>query len=268
MATKAASKAGRPQATPSARRKTAPEPAPAALPGPQIDVPLVLPRGANPLPREVVTRSQRARIKQAMAVSVASKGYAATTVADLTGLAGVSRTTFYEQFTDKEDCYLACFDDQIRYLIKRMRGAIRKEDPPPAQLVNSLAAFIDTVSAEPVYTVAYMGHSTTVGPRVLEQLVLHKAQVVKVLQTVASRAVVQTPGRRKVPGEIFEMTIHGMYEFMCDEIRAGRTAELERYLPHTSYIWFAAMGFPEWAERALASTPKALRVLDWQASLG
>jgi AcrR family transcriptional regulator len=42
-----------------------------------------------------------------MVGAVAAKGYAATTVADVLVRARVSRSAFYEQFRDKEDCFLA-----------------------------------------------------------------------------------------------------------------------------------------------------------------
>src|ERR687887_842834 len=65
-----------------------------------------LPRGPHGLPRDVVVKSQRSRMLGALVEVVAEKGYAATTVADIIGRAGVSRTTFYQQFKDKEDCFL------------------------------------------------------------------------------------------------------------------------------------------------------------------
>ena len=45
-----------------------------------------------------------------MVASVAEKGYAATTVGDLLEISGVSRSSFYDLFRDKEDCFLATFD--------------------------------------------------------------------------------------------------------------------------------------------------------------
>lgn len=222
-----------------------------------------LPRGLNKLPRDVVEASQRTRIKQAMAESVASKGYAATTVTDLTSLAGVSRTTFYEQFTDKEDCYLVCFEDQIRYLIKRMKGAIDKNAPPPAQFVQTLAAFIDTLAAQPVYSMAYMGLSGTAGAKVLEALPTHKARIIKVLQSIHARSLAYRVDTKRLPGELFDMTIHGTYEFMCVEIRSGRVAALGKLLPQICYMWFSVLGYPAWASAALNCTPAELRARTW-----
>lgn len=45
-----------------------------------------------------------------MADAVAEKGYAKTAVNDVLKRAGVSRATFYEQFSDKEDCFRAAFE--------------------------------------------------------------------------------------------------------------------------------------------------------------
>ena len=256
-------------ATRSSSAKTAPRlRTPAAPPQALQDltgpaVPRSLPRGLNPLPRDVVVRSQRTRIKQALAASVADKGYAATTVADITALAGVSRTTFYEQFKDKEDCYLVCFEDQIRFLTKRMQASIDKADPPPAQIVKVMAAFVDTVAAEPVYSMAYMGLAMSVGPAFFEQLVDHKARVLKIIQPVAARAAAWRAAPRKLPTEILEMAVHGMYEFIASEVRAGRCSQLGRQLPVVCYLWFAALGFPEWAAVALGSSSKALRQMSW-----
>ena len=69
-----------------------------------------LPSGRHGLTREAVVASQRSRLIDAMAQVVAERGYPATTVADVVERAGVSRRTFYEQFADKEACFLAAYD--------------------------------------------------------------------------------------------------------------------------------------------------------------
>ena len=69
-----------------------------------------LPRGRHGLTREQVVQSQRARIFRAMADTMADKGYAATSVADVLRAAKVSRETFYEQFDSKEDCFMSALE--------------------------------------------------------------------------------------------------------------------------------------------------------------
>ena len=56
-----------------------------------------------------VAAAQRRRMLAAMVAAVAEKGYVAVAVADVVSRARVSRATFYEQFTDKSDCFLAAF---------------------------------------------------------------------------------------------------------------------------------------------------------------
>ena len=59
-----------------------------------------------------------------MAQVVSDKGYAATTVADVVERAGVSRRTFYEQFADKEACFLAAYDAGLAAVLCRVGGAV------------------------------------------------------------------------------------------------------------------------------------------------
>lgn len=66
-----------------------------------------LPRGPHQLSREEVEESQRDRLLWAITEAVAEKGYIATTVTDVISRAKVSRTTFYQLFHDKLDCFLA-----------------------------------------------------------------------------------------------------------------------------------------------------------------
>src|SRR5215217_5011341 len=63
-----------------------------------------LPAGPS-TPREAVVRSQRERLFAAIIAATATKGYPATTVADLISLAGISRATFYEHFESKAECF-------------------------------------------------------------------------------------------------------------------------------------------------------------------
>jgi AcrR family transcriptional regulator len=79
-----------------------------------------LPKGRHGLSRAFIASNQRERLLDAIANVVAEKGYANTRVADITNYAGVSRKTFYELFTDKEQCFLAAYDAITALLMDRM----------------------------------------------------------------------------------------------------------------------------------------------------
>jgi AcrR family transcriptional regulator len=79
-----------------------------------------LPHGPHGMGREAVARHQRARLYGAMIEAIDRQGYRATTVAHVITLAGVSRRAFYEQFANKEDCFLGTYDIAVARAKKRM----------------------------------------------------------------------------------------------------------------------------------------------------
>jgi AcrR family transcriptional regulator len=83
----------------------------------------VLPRGRHAAPREVVAESQRERLLVAMADACADKGYANVAVADVIERAGVSRRSFYEHFSNKEECFLAAYDAGVAGLLEAIAEA-------------------------------------------------------------------------------------------------------------------------------------------------
>src|SRR5271155_3701268 len=69
--------------------------------------------GPGGLPRGQVTQIQRSRMLGAAVEAVEEVGYARMTVAQVIGRARVSRKTFYDVFTDREDCFLAAFEQAL-----------------------------------------------------------------------------------------------------------------------------------------------------------
>ncbi|HEU5475526.1 MAG TPA: TetR/AcrR family transcriptional regulator [Actinophytocola sp.] len=108
-----------------------------------------LPRGRHGLSREQVVASQRTRMLTAMTAAVARKGYAHTSVADVIAGAGVSRETFYEQFSSKEDCFLAAYDHGVRSVRRAVSNALTEAPSDPAERYShALAAYLRTLSLD------------------------------------------------------------------------------------------------------------------------
>jgi AcrR family transcriptional regulator len=115
-------------------------------------------------------RSQRARILRALAEAVAEKGYAKTSVADVLGRAGVSRETFYEQFSSKEDCFLETFDLAGQILLDRVAGT-PGHGTPAERFDRLLDAYLHTLASEPAYARVYLVESHAVGPEAVRRRV-------------------------------------------------------------------------------------------------
>jgi AcrR family transcriptional regulator len=79
-----------------------------------------LPKGRHGLSRAEVEASQRTRLLRATIDLGTERGFASLTLADIVGRAGVARSTFYEYFADKEDCFLAAFDYAADRVLERV----------------------------------------------------------------------------------------------------------------------------------------------------
>jgi AcrR family transcriptional regulator len=108
------------------------------------------PAGVRTLPPDLVKAIQRERILAAMQQTVNELGYRALTVQDVLSRAGVSRPTFYEQFEDKEDCFLAAFDTSAQRLCERLEAAVGEGDEGwRPWLRRGLEALLRFIAEEP-----------------------------------------------------------------------------------------------------------------------
>jgi AcrR family transcriptional regulator len=107
---------------------------------------------------------------RAVAEAVADKGFARVTVADVITRAGVSRETFYEQFSDKEDCFLTALDQGARTLLEILGAAIAgAEGDAVDKLEEMLKAYLNTLAGEPAFTRAFLIDAYGAGPRAIER---------------------------------------------------------------------------------------------------
>lgn len=93
----------------------------------------------------VLVASPRGRLLDAMTATVAERGYAATSIAEVIKRARASRSTFYEQFGDKEDCYLAAYQLASDYVATQIGGAV---EASPPNLADRLAQVYETFLGE------------------------------------------------------------------------------------------------------------------------
>lgn len=144
-----------------------------------------LPRGRHRLTRGEVLASQRERMLEAIAYATAEKGFARATVADVIARAGVSRETFYEQFSDKEDCFLNMLDARVELLLEILgdTGAAPAKSPIE-RLDQVLEAYLEALAAEPTFAHAYLIAAYGAGPRAIHRRVELQRRFVEVLARV------------------------------------------------------------------------------------
>src|SRR5947209_5010161 len=91
----------------------------------------------------------RERLLAAMAGSIEEKGYRETFVGDVVRIARTSRRTFYENFADREACFLALFDWAHEEMMAAVADAVSTELPWQRQVDDALDAWLGVLSARP-----------------------------------------------------------------------------------------------------------------------
>jgi AcrR family transcriptional regulator len=199
-----------------------------------------LPAGRHSLTREVVVASQRGRLLDAMAQAVAEHGYAATTVAHVVALAGVSRKTFYEHFSDKEDCFLALYDTAIAYVAGRIAETVRDRAPgedPRDRVAVGLQAFLGVLSEEPAVSRAIIVEVHAAGAEALARRRAALEDFAQRYRDINAQARSEDPAIPRLSQDIAFALVGAILELVSVRIADRRFAELaELAKPLTDFV--------------------------------
>src|SRR5437667_7882729 len=91
--------------------------------------------------RDEVARDQRERLQRAMTELIVERGYQAVRILDVTQLAHVSRPTFYELYTDKEELLLSAYGDIAARTAETVLSAFDCKGILEAKLRAAMRAF-------------------------------------------------------------------------------------------------------------------------------
>jgi AcrR family transcriptional regulator len=133
------------------------------------DVVRDLPRRAHGLSRKTVRDSQRWRMLEAVTEVTAKLGYAETSVADVIARAGVSRKAFYEQFKDKEECFLTAYDVLSERLIATLVAVGEEHAGEKGRRRAQVGAFLAALDRDKAAARVFMVDVMTAGPRALRR---------------------------------------------------------------------------------------------------
>ncbi len=181
-----------------------------------------LPHGPHGLAREEVARHQRARIHGGMVESVYQRGYAATSVAHVIALAGVSRRAFYEQFTNKEHCFLSTYDALVAASRKRVMKAWLSERGWANRLYAACRVFLAGIASDPRGAHLVLVESVGIGPRGHKRQQLTATSFERVVATGFSL----TPDGIALPPLAPRAIVGGVRFVVLRRLREGRQQEL------------------------------------------
>jgi AcrR family transcriptional regulator len=190
---------------------------------PEAPAPVVLPRGRHAAPREVVWDSQRERMLAAMADAVAAKGYARVAVADVIEGAGVSRKTFYEQFSNKEECFLAAYDACVDLLLEAVDAALRAPAPDwLAGMSQATRVYLEMMEDNPALARTFLIEALAAGPAALARRSAVHERFAAQLASAHAAARQDIPELPEIGPHVFRACVGAINELVTDRIaRAG-----------------------------------------------
>ena len=195
-----------------------------------------LPRGRHRLTRGAVVEHQRQRLIRAVPAAVRAKGYAALTVEDISVRAGVSRRTFYENFRDKEDCFMTSLRQHEQELLAVVAGAASAGGDWQERARFALSAMLRFLANRPDVAHMSMVEVMAAGPRALAERDRAISALASLIGEEALAAVPNPAPRlylRTVAGAILQL----VYAW----VRSGRTDQLEQLLPTCMYMSLVAL---------------------------
>jgi AcrR family transcriptional regulator len=192
-----------------------------------------LPRGRHGLPPELVAQSQRERLLAAVVRVTASKGYRASSVADILRDAGVGRETFYRHFKDKEDCFIAANDALIDNLEADVVEAYEEPGAWTERVRQGLAVLLDWFAANPEIARVMMIEMGNVGP-------VARSRFHETFQRFTTRLDEARSQVEDAPDLPNLVSIAGGAVFACvyDHVTLGDVEELPQMLPDLTFELF------------------------------
>src|SRR4051812_4322197 len=178
--------------------------------------------GRHGMPAAEVERHQVARLEGAMVEATARHGFAATTVSELVGLAGVSKTTFYQHFDSKQECFLATFDAIIDEVTARVSETYREPGDLRQRLTRALSTFMEIAADEPAAASLAAIDSLTLG----KAGIAHRERGSQAFEVMVRQSFDHSPSPVQVSDMTVRAIVAGIRGVVYRCLRAGQAERL------------------------------------------
>lgn len=182
-----------------------------------------LPRGPHQLNPGEVAENQRRRMYGAMIEAVATSGYGRTSVKQVVTLAGVSRRAFYEQFANKQECFLATLDLIAAQAINSIGATYRATEGPLEQrLEAAFLTFAEVVRRNPKGARVMLVDAPSAGPAGWERL----TDTLSVFEQRLAASFAGAPDADPLPEPVIRAIVGGLRRATFVRLLEERTDEM------------------------------------------
>jgi AcrR family transcriptional regulator len=186
---------------------------------------------------ELVTSPKRQTIMDGMLEAVGTEGYERTSVRTVLDRAGLYRQAFYDNFADKDGCYLQAYDAGLARVEAMLVAAAAGEVTWTGRLRAGLGALLDFLDAEPDVSRALIVEVHAAGPKALAKRGAAMARVHSFLDQAREEA-----GDNGSPPPIAgEGVAAGIHAVIHSRLAAGDSDGFRQLLPE--FMYFAVLPY-------------------------
>jgi AcrR family transcriptional regulator len=182
--------------------------------------------------RERVVDIQRARLLAAMTQIAVERGAGKVTVAHVVERAGVSRRTFYELFSDCEECLVAALDLALECAHNRLLEAHDTGAPWRVRVRSGLIALLRFFEEEPVMARLLVVESMAAGRVALQ----HVQEALAPLIATVDEGRFECKGGAGAPPLAAEAVVGGAVSLVRTRLSEGSTAASEPLVGLTNQL--------------------------------
>jgi AcrR family transcriptional regulator len=178
------------------------------------------PKGAANTPLQKGRKgTQRERLLTGMITAANREGYAGASVSAVIAEAGVSRPTFYDYFSERDDCFTAAIADVQERLLAEVKTAVQSSEPERA-VAAAMTVIVAFASAEPAMARFLMIETLAGPPAALEARDKGVAQIAKLIE----RPLGKPPGEQVAPDLPLDMMVGAIFRLLGSRLRRGERA--------------------------------------------
>lgn len=198
-------------------------------------------RGVEHLTRapalKLVTSPKRQRILDGMLETVGADGYDAASVRAVLDRTGLYRQAFYDNFADKDECYLEAFDVGVARVEALARKAAASEKGWRAKLRAGLGAILDYCDAEPDVSRAIVVEVHAAGQEALSKRTEAMKRAADFIDSVRS----ETEESRTPPQIAPEAIVSGIHAVVHSRLSTRGEGGFRGLLPE--FMYFAVLPY-------------------------
>jgi AcrR family transcriptional regulator len=201
-------------------------------PGARLRAPAALAPGRPRISEEAVAENHRLRIMFATAELVRRKGYAATTIAQITKRAGIDGRIFYRMFADKQEAFLAIHELGFQQLMATTAAAFFTAEQWPERLWHALKALTRWLEVNPA--IAHVGfvESYAVGAEAVQRV-----EDSLIAFTIFLREGYQHQPPQNPPSQFrLEAIATSAFEILYSQMRCGEKSRVAATLPALMHL--------------------------------